>query len=108
MLRTLAKACRFKFCSTATVTGPVPEPAKEKPKWMRFFEGQDPIKIDLERSMKSENVDLIQNYVKQNYIQFQNSQLVQIIPKIARSQVFERVRGEIKLRIVGSNFSLSA
>lgn len=126
LTRSLSRVCKFKFCingnasqaaitnankqakNTNTSSSSDKEPGQNvKPKWMKFFEGQEPMKIDLERSIKSENTELLQNYIKSNYISFENGQLVEIIPKVARSPVFEKIKAEIRLRIIGSNFKLT-
>ena len=38
----------------------------DQPKWMRFFIGRAGIKTDIDRAIKCENLDLLNNYVKTN------------------------------------------
>ena len=69
------------------------------PKWMRFFTASEPLKIDLERSIKTENHEMIVNYVRLNYLSFDFKQLVIALEKRLRPDLNERLFQEIKLRI---------
>ncbi|KAL4472010.1 hypothetical protein ABPG72_018512 [Tetrahymena utriculariae] len=108
MIRNLLRIGRKGFCTSAAADAASKVASSQyiKPKWMKFFEGQEPIKIDLERSMKSDNIDLIQNYIKNNYLQFEDNQLVQVIPKVSRSAIIDRIKNEIRVRIIQNNFNL--
>lgn len=73
MYRSILRVCKRQFCSNI-INGRVVDVKKDnfseeevKPKWMKFFSGYEPIKIDLDRSLKCENIDVIQNHIKQNY-----------------------------------------
>ncbi len=37
---------------------------------MKFFKSSEPLKIDLDRSLKSDNIEMISNYIKVNYMNF--------------------------------------
>lgn len=71
---------------------------------MKFFKSQSPTGIDLLRSLKSDNVDLLQNYIKSNYMQFDFNELVLALPKIQKTNFYSILTEEIKLRIVVGDF----
>ena len=73
--------------------------ALNQPKWMRFFAANEPMKIDLERSIKNENRDMIINYVKINYLSFDFQQLVLSLEKHLKIDLSLKLFHEIKLRI---------
>lgn len=75
---------------------------------MKFFGGQEPMKIDLDRSMKSENMDLIHNYIKLNYTKFDDEQLVAVMPKVSRSPLIDKIKAEMRQRILSDSFTLTA
>lgn len=81
-----------------------PEPPSEidpsQPKWMRFFQSSNQIKIDLNRSIKTENLDLITNYIRISYVSFDFGQLVLSLEKNFRQDINSKLLEEIKLRIV--------
>jgi hypothetical protein len=66
---------------------------------MRFFTASEPLKIDLERSIKNENNDMIMNYVRINYLSFDFQQLVLSLEKRLKPDLSDRLFHEIKLRI---------
>jgi len=72
----------------------------EEPRWMRFFKGMEPNPIDLERAVKNDNVDLLNNYVKMNYIGFDFAQLVTVMGSLSKIMTTStRLFTEIKARI---------
>ena len=73
-----------------------------EPKWMRFFSVSEMIKVDIERAMKSENIDLLNNYVKNNYMTFEYEQLVTVFEKLSIASSAPRLLQEIKLRILAN------
>ena len=75
-----------------------------QPKWMKFFLGNEPMKIDLERSIKNENREMIINYIKINYITFDFSQLVLSLEKKLTHDLNNKLLHEIKLRISMESF----
>lgn len=74
-------------------------PSDSQAKWMKFFTQTEPAKIDLERSIKSENLELITNYVRLNYFSFDFTQLVLALEKNLRADLNQKLFNEIKLRI---------
>lgn len=68
-------------------------------KWMKFFTQTEPAKIDLERSIKSENLEIIKNYVRVNYFTFDFAQLVLALEKNLRGDINIKLFNEIKHRI---------
>lgn len=75
------------------------EGTSNHPKWMRFFTASEPLKIDLERSIKTENHEMIVNYVRLNYLSFDFKQLVIALEKRLKPDLSEKLFQEIKLRI---------
>ena len=71
-----------------------------EPKWMKFFSTSDMMKVDIERAIKSENIDLLNNYVKNNYMTFEYEQLVMVLEKLLIASSAPRLIQEIKLRIL--------
>ncbi len=48
----------------------------DQPKWMKFFSGTDFPKVDFERSLKSQNTELILNFILNNYKDFTFRELI--------------------------------
>jgi len=77
----------------------------DEPKWMRFFKGMEPNPIDLERAVKNDNVDLLNNYVKMNYIGFDFFQLVVVMGSLTKiHSTSSRVFTEIKVRVTAGKY----
>jgi len=77
----------------------------DEPKWMKFFRGMEPNPIDLERAVKCDNVEMLNNYVKMNYIGFNFNQLVTVLGSLTKIWITSsRIFTEIKLRIVGDKY----
>lgn len=70
------------------------------PKWMRFFRPAEPMKIDLERAIKCENLDLLGNYVKSNFQSFDFSQLAIVLEPLRTTTIIGQLMQEVTLRIL--------
>jgi hypothetical protein len=64
---------------------------KKEPKWMKFFKDSTPLLIDLERSIKSDNRMLLQNYIKTSFTQFNLQQLILSLPNVHKSEAFLKI-----------------
>ena len=74
---------------------------------MRFFLSADPPKIDLERSIRNENQDTINNYIKMNYQTFDINQLIIIAEKTNKYDMVKKILTEIKIKIVLNKINLN-
>ncbi len=78
-----------------------------QPKWMRFFQSNEPMKIDIERSIKNENREMIINYVRINYLSFDFTQLVLSLEKRLKIELNLKLFHEIKLRIAVEAYQIN-
>ena len=97
------------YCSKLHFSAESTQPSKplkqEEPKWMRFFKAIEPVAIDLERAVKNENVDMLNNYVKMNYLGFTFTQLITVLGSLNRIPITaSRLYTEIKMRIVSDKY----
>lgn len=57
--------------------------------------------------MKSEaNAELLSTYIKQHYTEFDNAQLISVLPKLNRT-IAQQIRAEMRLRIATESFELT-
>ena len=71
-----------------------------EPKWMKFFKGYEPIKIDLQRTFKNDTDDVLISFIKNNHTQFNIDELLLSQIKCYRTRVIDSVLFESKKKII--------
>lgn len=94
---------RRNFCKAESES--MVQDKSDDPKWMRFFRGIEPNPIDLERAVKNDNVELLNNYVKMNYLGFNFTQLSVVLGSLNKSYPISiRVFNEAKMRVLADKY----
>lgn len=75
------------------------------PKWMKFFQGNESLKVDVFRSLRNENQEMILNYIRMNYMNFGINELIIAMVK-SKSEIIKKIFWELKFKVVTNPIDL--
>lgn len=98
------------FSESQTTTADSAESGKnnsESGKWKRFFlEQKVDISIDMDRSLKTQNKRLIENYILRNYMIFSFEDLIKSLIPVQDKPLLINILTELKSRIYNKNYDI--
>lgn len=69
------------------------------PKWMKFFQANEGLKVDVFRSLRNENQEMILTYIRMNYMNFGINELIIAMGK-SKSEIFKKIFLELKFKVI--------